>query len=79
MVAKDFGNRCLLDCSAVYLMMEAARTSETLVNLYQTTRRYNPEDSYLHTHRRQNLKSYKDFTVRDVHCPRWAVLWRIYL
>jgi hypothetical protein len=28
-------------------MMEAARTSETLVNFYQTTRRYNPEDSHL--------------------------------
>jgi hypothetical protein len=28
-------------------MMEAARTSETLVNFYQTTRRYNPEDSNL--------------------------------
>jgi hypothetical protein len=38
--------------------MEAARTSETLVNLYQTTRCYNPEDSNLHTHRRENLKSY---------------------
>jgi hypothetical protein len=30
------------------LMMEAARTSETLVNFYQTTRHYNPEDSHLH-------------------------------
>jgi hypothetical protein len=29
------------------LMMEAARTSETLVNFYQTTRRYNPEDGHL--------------------------------
>jgi hypothetical protein len=29
----------------ITLMMEAARTSETLVNFYQTTRRYNPEDS----------------------------------
>jgi hypothetical protein len=38
--------------------MEAARTSETLVNFYQTTRCYNPEDSNLHTHRRKNLKSY---------------------
>jgi hypothetical protein len=28
-------------------MMEAARTSETLVNFYQTTRRYNPEDNHL--------------------------------
>jgi hypothetical protein len=41
---------------AVALMMEAARTSETLVNFYQTTQRYNPEDSHLRTHRRENLK-----------------------
>jgi hypothetical protein len=40
------------------LMMEAARTSETLVNVNQTTRRYSPEDSYLRTRRRENLKSY---------------------
>jgi hypothetical protein len=39
-------------------MMEAARTSETLVNSYQTTRRYNPEDIHLRTDRRENLKSY---------------------
>jgi hypothetical protein len=32
---------------AIALMMEAARTSETLVNFYQTTRRYNPEGSHL--------------------------------
>jgi hypothetical protein len=38
--------------------MEAARTSETLVNFYQTTWRYNPDDSHLRTHRRENLKSY---------------------
>jgi hypothetical protein len=35
----------------------AASTSETLVNFYQTTRRYNPEDSHLRIHRRENLKS----------------------
>jgi hypothetical protein len=29
-------------------MMEAVRSSETLVNLYQSTRRYNPEGSHLH-------------------------------
>jgi hypothetical protein len=39
-------------------MMEAARTSETLVNFYQTTRRYNPEDSNLLTHCHENLKCY---------------------
>jgi hypothetical protein len=33
-------------------MMEATNTSETSVNLYQTTRRNNPEDIHLHTHRR---------------------------
>jgi hypothetical protein len=45
-------------CSLSALMMEAAGTSETLVNFYQTTRRYNPEDNHLRTHRRENLKSY---------------------
>jgi hypothetical protein len=40
------------------LKIEAAMTSETLVNFYQTTRRYNPEESHLRTHRRENLKSY---------------------
>jgi hypothetical protein len=39
-------------------MMEAARASETLVNFYQTTRRYNPEGSHLRAHCRENLKSY---------------------
>jgi hypothetical protein len=43
--------------SLTTLVMEAASTSETLVNFYQTTRRYNPEDSHLRTHRRENLKS----------------------
>jgi hypothetical protein len=42
----------------IALMIKAARTSETLVNFNQTTRRYNPEDSHLRTHRRENLKSY---------------------
>jgi hypothetical protein len=31
------------------LMMEAATTSEMLVNFYQTTWHYNPEDSHLRT------------------------------
>jgi hypothetical protein len=39
--------------------MEAASTSETLVNFYQTTRRYNPEDSHLHARHRENLKSHQ--------------------
>jgi hypothetical protein len=39
-------------------MMEAANTSETSVNLYQTKRRNIPEGSHLHTRRREILKSH---------------------
>jgi hypothetical protein len=45
--------------SIIRAMMEAASTSETLVNFYQTTRRNNPEDSHLHACR-ENLKSHID-------------------
>jgi hypothetical protein len=43
----------------IALMMEAASTSETSVNFYQTTRRNIPEDNHLHTRRRENLKSHQ--------------------
>jgi hypothetical protein len=33
--------------AVITLMMEAASTSETLVNFYQTTQCYNPEDGNL--------------------------------
>jgi hypothetical protein len=42
----------------IALMMEAVRTSETSVNFNVATRLYIPEDSKLHTHRRENLKSH---------------------
>jgi hypothetical protein len=38
------------------LMKKAASTCETSVNIYQSTQLYNPKDSQLHTHRRENLK-----------------------
>lgn len=40
--------------------MESAKASETSVNFYRTTRRYNPEDNLIQTHRRENLKFYKN-------------------
>jgi hypothetical protein len=40
------------------LMMKAVNSSETLVNFYQTTRCNIPEDSHLHTRRRENMKSH---------------------
>jgi hypothetical protein len=47
--------------AAIALMMEAARTPETSVDIQLRTRQYNPEDSELHTRRRENLKSHIDF------------------
>jgi hypothetical protein len=35
------------DDSLITLMMKAARTSEMLVNFYQTTWSYNPENTHL--------------------------------
>jgi len=39
-------------------MMEAVRTSEKSVIFNATTRHYIPDDSKLHTRRRENLKSH---------------------
>jgi hypothetical protein len=43
-------------------MMEAVSTSETPVNIYQTTGRDIPKGSHLHTRRCKNLKSHLIFT-----------------
>jgi hypothetical protein len=43
-------------------MMEAASTSETLVNFHQTKRRYNPEDSHL-----QVAGSWRKFHNEEAH------------
>jgi hypothetical protein len=52
--------------------MKIARTSETSVNFYQSTRHTNPAESHLHTGDRQNLKSKK----KRIQCCR-SGLWRI--
>jgi hypothetical protein len=40
----------------IAMLIEAASTSETSINVYQTARRNIPEESHLHTRRRENLK-----------------------
>jgi hypothetical protein len=48
----------VLYASIIREMMEAACTSETPVNVCLTIRQYIPEDSKLHTHLLENLKSH---------------------
>jgi hypothetical protein len=44
--------------SIIDLMMEVAHTFVTSVDIQLRTRQYIPEDSELHTRRRENLKSH---------------------
>jgi hypothetical protein len=46
-------------------MMEAASTSETSVNFYQTTQHYNTEYSHLHTRCHENLKFYRNISLHN--------------
>jgi hypothetical protein len=59
--------------------MEAPRTSETLVNFYQTTRHYNPEDSHLHNSFPNFLSTDISFTLLHPQIPHMSVsvLWPV--
>jgi hypothetical protein len=60
------------------LKMEAICSSETSVHT-RSTRRYIPEDGVLHSHRRENLKSYTSYdrTILNPHKQQVdeVVLW----
>jgi hypothetical protein len=58
----------LLSCSAYFstLKMEAICSSVTLVDFQWATQRYIPQDSTLHNHHCENLKSYKICVVSNI-------------
>jgi hypothetical protein len=51
-------------------MMESVRTTDTSV-LTRATRRKIPEDGILHSHRRENLKSYKVQQIQEL-CTKFV-------
>jgi hypothetical protein len=59
------GPCCLHHHGDEALMMGAAMTSETLVNFYQTTRRYNPEGSHLRILQRQSVRAAGSINARN--------------
>jgi hypothetical protein len=58
-------------------MMEAARSSEKMVNFYQTTRRYNPEGSHLRTNRYTELSSDEPTQNEPKKSLKMAIFWDV--
>jgi hypothetical protein len=57
-VYRRFRGACSLHLHVIALITETASASGTSVNVHQSTRRYNPDDSHLYSRRRENLKSH---------------------
>jgi hypothetical protein len=60
------GPYCLHHQRLISLMMEAVKTSETLLNSRKSARSYNPEDSHLTKNRPRSLKVSNDGALQYV-------------
>jgi hypothetical protein len=58
---------------AYHIHHQGDRTSVTSASFYQNTRRNLPEDSHLHTRRRENLKSHLIIFVCVSICPNFLI------
>jgi hypothetical protein len=67
----------VLAASIISLMMEAASTSETSANFYQTARHYNPKDSHLHARRHGKLKSLESNLEGNSSPAREGLGWQV--
>jgi hypothetical protein len=56
------------------VIMKAANTSETSVNMYNTTRHSMPEDSHLRTRCCKNVKSHKKCYLMLMHVEQGQTL-----
>jgi hypothetical protein len=56
------------------IRFQAVYSSETLVNLYKSTRRYNPEDQHRQFHRCENLRSQKQSDIYETDYGNWNVV-----
>jgi hypothetical protein len=72
-----FRGACCLHHHIIALMMDAASTSETLLNFHQATWRNNPEDSHLQICYHENLKSH--LFCDHEWTNEWMNEWRILL
>jgi hypothetical protein len=54
LVDTDISEECFVSIVTLFYPDDGARSSKTLVNIYQTTWRHIPDDSSLHCHLQEN-------------------------
>jgi hypothetical protein len=63
-ITEYFFDILMLYWTVVCVKMKAVCSFEILITIYKTTRHHNPEDHKWHLHRRENLNSQSENSVR---------------